>query len=265
MHAARRSVKLLRATLHLLGPVPPDPRRRAADDALRALAGAMSGTRDLHVAVATVGELVRHCRSKDAPSAKVLKRRLRQIGGIWTDRAGALERARPDGAGLVPALEAIEALVAAMPTSLAPADLAAHAAQAYGRARNSLASSLGHHDPGVVHGARRSLVRHQLQLKLLAGLAGGNKARLARLGRLRELLGRHHDLAFTQILVAETPHPGDAGDHVNTELAALVAARQARLVARAQPLAEMLFARGPRRFRKRLEARLVRAVDRRRG
>ena len=28
---------------------------------------------------------------------------------------------------------------------------------------------------------------------------------------------------------------------------------------------EMLFARGPRRFRKRLEARLVRAVDRRRG
>lgn len=260
IHGARRALKTLRALLRLLGKPQADPRRKAADDALRALAGTLSRTRDLHVSATTVLRLRRGLPkgARRASGQKALRARLAALAAQWSDRAAAVERGRVHGRGDAPALEVIERMLDDLAPTLSPDDLAETLARSYRAARDGLAGALASDDAGAIHAARRSVVRHQLQTKLIVALTGKGKARVKQLGRLREWLGQHHDLAVAEALAGETPHEAGLG----ADMADLVRAEQAALVARCRPVAEELFRRKPKDVRARLERRLRKAADR---
>ncbi|MFO1151480.1 MAG: CHAD domain-containing protein [Alsobacter sp.] len=256
IHAARRSIKWLRAILRLLGPVKADPARREVDDLLRELAQSLSRTRDLHAATATVLDLRRRLRSDESATPerrRALRRRLAALASEWTDRAAAAERGWRQQRGDAPALEVIEARILALGFSLDAEAIAREAARTYGAARRSLRSALHADDAEDLHAARTLLVRHQLQSTLLRSLAGGGAGRLQDLVRLRNHLGEHHDLAVAEALAGATPHDPRLG----RDLARLVARRQSALVARCRPLVDALFDQGRRPWRDRLEARLA--------
>lgn len=261
IHAARRALKVLRALLRLLGKPRAYPRIKAADDALRALAGSLSRTRDLHVSAATV-LLLRRRVARDkarASDRKALRARLAALAAQWSDRAAAVERGRLHSRGDTPALEVIERMLEDLPLSLSAEALAGSLARSYGQARDVLREALSGDDAEALHAARSRVVRYQLQSKVLVALTGRGEARVKQLGRLREWLGRHHDLAVAEALAGETPHAAGLG----AEMASLVRAEQHALAARCQPVAEALFRRKPDAMRERLETRLAKAAAKR--
>lgn len=260
VHGARRSLKTLRALLRLLGKPQAHPRHKAIDDALRALAGALARTRDLHVATTTVLRLRRRLKAgrSDAPGRKALRARLAALAAQWSDRAAAVERSRRHSRGDTPALEVIERMLDDLAPSLSAGELADTLAKTYARARDALEAALAGDDSEILHAARSHVVRHQLQTRLLVGLTGKGRARVRQLGRLREWLGLHHDLAVAEALAGETPHAAGLG----ADMAALVRAEQAALAARCRPVAAALFARKPEAMRDRMEKRLSKAAAR---
>lgn len=259
VHAARRAIKTIRAALRLLGKPREDPGRLAVDDSLGALAMSLSRTRDLHVAAVTAMDLrrrlKRHERGHGPAGRKALRAGLAGLAGQWTDRAAALERGGGSRRADAPALEVVERMVAALHTELSAADLAARAAKDYAKARTALQAALADGDAATIHAARRRVVRHQLQSRIVRWLTGRGKRRLHGLGTLRERLGEHHDLAITQALAGETPHEAEIGSGI----ALLVARRQEELTQRCRPLARSLFSAPPDRFERKLRARLARS------
>jgi CHAD domain-containing protein len=255
VHAARRSIKVLRAALRLLGPAKADPHRKEIDAQLRELAGSLSQTRDLHVAAETVLSLRQRLKS-DAETAskrrKALRQRLAALASQWGDRASAVERSRRLRAD-APALEVIETRLLGLGFARDSDALAEQAARTYGKARRSLRSALLSDDDEELHVARIVLVRHQLQTGLLRPIAGGGKARHKDLGRLRELLGEHHDLSVAETLAGETPHDAQLG----LDLARLVGRRQGKIVERCRPLVDALFGESRASFEEKLAARLA--------
>jgi CHAD domain-containing protein len=263
VHAARRSIKVLRATLRLLGDPADDPARKSLDDALRALSGSLSRTRDLHVAVTTSRELRKGLRSRKRGPDKALRTGLDSLAAEWTDKASAMERGRRLK-GDEPALEALESMAQELATVLIVPDLVDQSAGTYRKARERLTSAFKTGDPVALHAARRLVVRCQLQGKVLQSVTGKGKGRLRQLNALRGLLGDHHDLTVMQALAGETPH----AESVSEDLAELVVSRQRKLVDAARPLANELFSGSARKFREKLESRLERALqkrDRKRG
>jgi hypothetical protein len=255
VHAARRSVKCLRAVLRLLGPVKADPARHEVDGLLRELAETLSRTRDLHAATGTVLDLRRRLKSDASGQSdrrRALRHRLAALASEWTDRAAATERGRRQQRADAPALEVIEERILALGFSLDGDDLAREAARTYGKARRSLRSALHADDAEELHAARTLLVRHQIQFSLLRSVAGGGAGRLRDLARLRDHLGEHHDLTVAEALAGATPHDPRLG----LDLARLVAKRQAVLVERCRPLIDALFDEGRRRWEEKLASRL---------
>jgi hypothetical protein len=258
VHAARRAIKSLRALLRALGKPRSDPHRLAIDDALRALASSLSRTRDLHVASATVLRLRKRMDEHGRKGRKALRSRLAALAAQWDDRAAAVERGRVQHRADAPALEVIERMLDELDPAIGAAELAGTMAKAYGKARRALETGLAGSDADVLHRARGAVVLHQLQTKLLVALTGGGKSRLRELGRLREWLGQHHDLAVAEALAGGTPHHAKLG----AAMADLVRAEQDKLVERSRPAAADLFRRDPAALRRRLQARLDRALER---
>jgi hypothetical protein len=263
IHAARRCIKVLRATLRLLGHPVEDPARKSLDDALRALSGSLSRTRDLHVAVTTAGGLKKSLRARKRGQDKALRNGLDSLAAEWMDKASAMERGRRLK-GDEPALEALESMAQQLATVIPVPELVRQSAETYQKARERLTSAFRTADPVALHAARRLVVRCQLQGKVLQGITGKGKGRLRRLNELRGLLGDHHDLTVMKALAGETPHL----EALSEDLAVLVDKRQEKLVDASRPLANELFSGSARKFRDKLEARLERALqkrDRKRG
>jgi hypothetical protein len=260
IHAARRCIKVLRATLHLLGRPADDPARKSLDDALRALSGSLSRTRDLHVAVTTAAELRKSLRARKRSQDQALRAGLDSLAAEWTDKARAMERGRRLK-GDEPALEALESMAQQLATVVPVIDLVHQSAGTYQKARERLTSAFRTGDPIALHAARRMVVRCQLQGKVLQGITAKGKGRLRRLNELRNLLGDHHDLAVMQALAGETPHV----EALSENLADLIERRQEKLVDACRPLANELFGGSARKFGDKLEARLERALQKRDG
>lgn len=255
IHAARRCIKMLRATLRLIGSPKDDPVRKALDEALRTLAGSLSPTRDLHVAAAMAAGLRKSLSGRKRRDGKALRAGLDHLAREWSDKADAIERnRRVKGDAL--AFEALASLALELQAAAPVGVLTGNAAHTYRKARRMLKTALRGGDAEVLHAARGQVVRHQLQSKALRAITGKGKGRLKSLDALREAMGEHHDLAVMEALAGETPHPPGLSD----ALSALIRKRQRALEDACRPLANELFAAAPETYQERLDKRLTRAL-----
>ncbi|GGH32443.1 hypothetical protein GCM10007036_44310 [Alsobacter metallidurans] len=196
VHGARRAIKALRALLRLVRPSgSDDPRRfqvRALDAELKALADALATARDLRVAAATALSLVDEVDDEAARAA------LTRLAAEWLGEAARRETAS-DHLGAEQARRSEAAIaehLAALPLSASRGDVARAVAGVYAKARRLLRTGLRADDPDVLHEARRNLVRLQIHVQALGPALGGRMRKLGRqAGRLRQVLGEHHDLA----------------------------------------------------------------------
>jgi hypothetical protein len=260
VHAARRSIKVLRAWLRLIGPVEADPLRRDLDVLLRDRAASLSPARDLTIAADTVRAL-RKTLGRGGPGGgkgrrKALRARLAVLASEWSDRAAAVERVRRGQLADAPALEVLEARLLGRGLATDSDRLASEVARTYGKARRALRSALQSDDAEEVHAARKIVVRHQLQHALVQGLGAGGKGRQKDLARLRNLLGDHHDLSVTEALAGGTPHDPRLG----LDLSRLVEQRQGDILERCRPLADALFWQRRKDWQARLADRLAKQL-----
>nr|WP_281503103.1 CHAD domain-containing protein [Ancylobacter crimeensis] len=237
VHALRKTAKRARSLLRLIeGPARDEAAtlRRQISEAARALAGARDG-----VAMAdALADLAGH----GLPAGFILPP----------------SPAPEDGAGSTPAeADAAAALAALMEHGVgrlatgqaAPARgaLIRGLARFYARARRA-GRAVDPHDAEALHGLRKEVVIHRYQMEMAAEWwprLGGFW--LGELQRLREQLGRHHDLVVLQAHLADD-------DPDETAVAVIEAAyrRQGDLARKALRQHRRLFAETPRAFRRRL-------------
>ncbi|MCZ7659986.1 MAG: CHAD domain-containing protein [Xanthobacteraceae bacterium] len=247
VHDYRKAMKRWRALLRLLEPDLGAEARELREQA-RDLARAMAGARDSQSALDALADLADAGLALSPRSMASLRARLEAI------RSAAETRT------LTPALRArVTAALAAAETALAQwplaglafADVAMRVAGTYRRVRRAAPRDWRKADAETLHDLRRRVVVHRYQMELVAPLW----PRLGRLWvgevqRLRDRLGKHHDLA----LLAALPAPRQPLAPWRARLAPLIAARQAALAKAAGRLAGRLLAEKPKAFRKRLEA-----------
>jgi len=193
VHGARRRIKQLRSLLRLLRPRLDVAAYNAVNDALREAARALAGHRRAEALVAAAGKL----EAKEGH------------GAVWRGFAEANRAAHAaDGdpaTALAIAREAISRaaapLEAAVVLSATDKTITEEFLAIYGKARKLLRKGLKSQDPQALHEARKFVIHHLHQLRLLQP---GNERRLAQLERLREALGDLNDLDELEQLAAST-------------------------------------------------------------
>lgn len=239
IHEARRAIKVLRALLRLL-----PGESTAIDRELKALAGRLAPARDQRVAARTAASLAR--RIRDRRAAALLRAIAAEQGEAATSRE-ARSRAHPRLARLAGALSALE-------TAVSPADVAALMGRRLRKARRSFSAAMAARDAEALHDARTLVVRLQLQLVALRGVAGRKPGRMAtRLDRLRDLLGEHHDLFMLSGVVAARP---EADPDARERVLRAAARAMRRLELAAAAVADEAFDIGPKGLRRNVRRRL---------
>lgn len=257
VHGLRRALKRTRALLNLVE----GHRRPAARQLRRELAAAarsLAQARDTHILGDALADLADH-GAADLPSAEVIA--AGAADGHARDAAAALDRlaAADLPARIAGAARDLDAEDRALPRLLA---------KGYARARRA-AGGLDPDDAAGLHELRKHVVAHHYQMALaLPWWRRFGKFWRTELDRLRDTLGRHHDL---EILIdrlghtqqgetdaSDAPRTNAGGSGLTPEAAAAIMAaahaRQRALGAKALRRHARLFAERPRAFRRRLKA-----------
>lgn len=230
VHGARRRIKQLRSLLRLLRPGLGEAAYAEANAALRQAADALAGHRRAEALVAAAARLGGNG------------------AGFWQGLAEAhraAHAAEGDPQALASARQAVmraSAILDAAPASDTSDDATARAfTSAYRRARKLLREGLANNDVETLHEARKYVIHHLHQLKLLRPESA---RRIASLEALREVLGDLNDLDELERLAASGA--------VEPEDARLLHKARRHHLRRAQRAAERLFRHRPATWRKRM-------------
>ena len=235
VHAARKSIKRVRALLRLLRASTRKAAFTAANVALRDAARGLSAARDAAVAVATFDLLA---PEPDADLAVV-----RDDLVARTVDADAV----PDRATLALAADALDALRPRLAGDLGALDeatLTAGLTDSYAGGRAAMRAARARPDDEALHAWRKRAKDLWYQCQLLQGICPPQLDALAQmLAELGELLGADHDLA---VLQAATP--------ASHELHRRLAARHEELRRAAWQLGRRTYAERPAAFVRRMRA-----------
>ncbi len=253
VHEARKHLKKARALLRLALPALGSRAYRAENDALRAIALALSAARDADVRVQTTAALDRHAAGR-LPAETFEQLRAALVAEAADGRGDG--RAAPVLDVLVAELRAAELRVEAWPLDRAGwDDLLAGATRAYARGRAAFDAARAEPTPESLHAWRKRAKDLWYHQRLLApawpGVLG---AQAEEAHALTELLGDDHDLAVLAERLADAGAPlTPAVDAQRVELQALVAHRSDELRAAAARLGRRVYAEKPKAFARRLE------------
>ena len=247
VHELRKSFKRLRGLLRLVRGRQMQPARelrRTLAEAARQL----SGARDQAAQREAMDDLV----AKAGVAPAVCKVAIRALAPPeQADDGDALERHRPHLATLVDGcVEAAPRLAG----SMGPKALLAALGEDYEKAR-SAGQEVDVEDAEGLHELRKHVVNHRYQMELFTPFwPAQGKLWEAELQRLREKLGKHHDLAVLIERLNDSPPTTVATRKWHTPLHEAAQARQQRLAMSAMRLHARLFAERPKAFRRRLSA-----------
>ncbi len=237
VHAARKSIKRVRALLRLVRAVMTPGRFREHNAALRDAARGLSAARDAAVALATFDALI--------PGPDALLTAVRSDLAARRGDTGGVE-----DAVLVAAAQALRAARAPLLADLGAIDWAiveAGLRDSYGGGREAMRAALagdGGHDDDAFHDWRKRAKDLWYQCQLLRdicpGLLGALEGMLAHLG---DLLGEDHDLAVLQASAPASP-----------ALHARIVERHQELRADAWRVGQRVYAERPQAFLRRMRA-----------
>jgi len=247
VHEIRKSFKRLRGLLRLVRGRQMQPARELR----RTLANAarqLSGARDQAAQREAMDDLV----AKAGVAPAVCKVAMRELAPAEAaDDDDALARNRAALATLIDdCLDAAPRLAG----SMAPKALLAALGEDYDKAR-STGQDVDIEDAEGLHELRKAVVNHRYQMELFTPFwPAQGKLWEAELQRLREKLGKHHDLAVLIERLNDSPPTTVATRKWHTPLHEAAQARQQRLAMSAMRLHARLFAERPKAFRRRLSA-----------
>jgi CHAD domain-containing protein len=246
VHDVRKALKRWRALLRLVAPFVGEEQADRLRIRARDLARSLSGARDPRSALDALGDL-----GDDLP--KIPLRTLETI-------RNKIDRLRADAETTVLTekmrvrLETEFADIADMISGWslgAPTfrDVAASLAKTYHRARRAIPEDWASAKAEELHDLRKRVVEHRYQMELIEPLWPKlGRVWVAEAQRLRDRLGRHHDLTMLALLMR--PKKPLAAYHAR--LGPLVQERQIEHARTAARLAGRLFAEKPSAFRTRL-------------
>jgi len=247
VHELRKSFKRLRGLLRLVRGRQIQPARelrRTLADAARQL----SGARDQAAQREAMDDLV----AKAGVAPAVCKAAIRALAPAeQADDDDALARNRPYLVSLIDdCLEASPHLAG----SMGPKALLAALGEDYEKARSG-GQEVDVDDAEGLHELRKAVVNHRYQMELFTPFwPAQGKLWESELQRLREKLGRHHDLAVLIAQLDGDPPTTVADRKWHTPLHEAAHARQRRLAMSAMRLHARLFAERPKAFRRRIGA-----------
>ncbi len=247
VHDYRKAMKRWRALLRLLEPYLGEDARALRVEA-RDLARLMAGARDSQSALDALEDLADAKLALTPRSMETMRERLDAI----RRRAEARTLTATLRARVMVALDASAAAVEQWHLSeLGFSDVATRVAETYRQVRRAAPRDWRKADAEWLHDLRRRIVVHRYQMELVEPLWPKlGKLWTGEVQRVRDRLGKHHDLAMLEGLTG--PHQPLAP--WRSRLSPLIAQRQEQLAKSAGRLAGRLLAEKPRAFRKRLEA-----------
>src|SRR5436305_2764026 len=198
VHEFRRAMKRWRAFLRMLEPFLEDG--RGLRDAARDLARSLGGARDGQSPLDALDDLAKHELTLSPRSLATIRSRIEaHRQSAETDVLTGDMRLR-----LAATLAQAEAAVERWPLhTLTFADVADRLAQGFRDTRRALPRSWPETDPEDLHELRKRVVNHRYQMETVAPLwPRFGRAWVAEAQRLRERLGRHHDLTLLTALTA---------------------------------------------------------------
>jgi CHAD domain-containing protein len=247
VHDFRRAMKRWRALLRLIAPFLAEggvALRREARDLARALGGA----RDAQSALDALDDLAAHGGALSLRSIATIRGRIEAMRQAAERNILTAEmRAR-----LMQALARAESFVAQWPLSdLTFADVAQRLTRHYRSARRAVPMDWPHATGEDLHELRKRVVNHRYQMEVVAPLwPRFGRMWVGEAQRLRERLGKHHDL----YLLSRLAEPRRELAPWRARLSAAIAARMNDHVAAARRIAARLFVDKPAGFRRRLDA-----------
>lgn len=251
VHGVRKGFKRLRALLRLAGAAREREvaqRARASRRALAAIARHLAQARDTAAREDALDDLV----AKAGLSAAARRAASRAFAPAATPAADAgvgAHRAALE-AEMARLAQVLPRLGAALDDKALPAALTA----GYARARRA-GRAADPQDDESLHELRKEIVaqRYQMELVISAWPALGQMW-VDQLQRLRDKLGKHHDLSVLRALAEAHPMRADGRPLWRAQLLAAIEARQEKLAHSALLLHARLFAEKPRAFHRRLSA-----------
>jgi CHAD domain-containing protein len=246
VHDFRRAMKRWRALLRLIGPLVGAEARALRDEA-RDLARTLAGARDPQSALDALADIDKHAAPLSPRSMAGLRQRVEEIRTRAETRLDAGLRRRfaatLDRASMALELWPLDAITSA--------ELAHQLARGYGRARALVPAHWQAASAEELHELRKRVVIHRYQIEIAEEFwPRFVKMWAGEAQRLRERLGKHHDLLVLQNLTA--PHQPLA--RWRSRLVPAVRERQAAHATAAARLAMRLFYEKPKNFERRLVA-----------
>ncbi len=251
VHDLRKALKGWRAMMRLLTPTVGDE-AEAMRIAARDLARETAAARDGQAAQDALSDLLAE-RGDDLPGVPSRSR------ATITERLAAL-RASAEAVSLTPERKARicgmwtragDAIERWPLSRFTHAEAARRLAASYRRGRKAIPEDWTKAGPNALHKLRQRVVEHRYQMELAEPLwPKVMRLWVSEAQRLRDRLGAHQDLAVLQRLT----EPHQPLSRWRSQLAPLIAVRQAAHAAAAKRLAGRLFAETPKAFMQRLAA-----------
>ncbi len=245
VHDFRRAMKRWRALLRLLDPFLAEGGQRLRTEA-RDLARALGRARDAQSALDALDDLADHGLTLSPRSSATIRARIDTLRqAAETNVLTGEMRMR-----LTAALAYADACIEEWPLhALTFADVADRLARAYRAARRALPGDWSDADAEDLHEVRKRIVNHRYQMETVAPLwPRFGRMWVGEAQRLRERLGKHHDL----LLLSGLLHPHQLLAPWRSRLTPAIAERMKDHVAAARRIASRLFVEKPGAFRRRL-------------
>jgi CHAD domain-containing protein len=245
VHDFRRAMKRWRSFLRMLDPFLEDGRQLRNE--ARDLARSLGGARDGQTALDALDDLAKHGLTLSARSLATIRGRIEALRqSAETNVLTGDMRLR-----LTATLAQAESAVERWPLhTLTFADVAERLALGFRDARRALPRNWSEAEPEDLHELRKRIVNHRYQMETVAPVwPRFGRMWVGEAQRLRDRLGRHHDLTLLTALMQ--PHQPLAP--WRSRLAPALAQRMLDHVAAARRIASRLFVEKPGAFRRRLE------------
>jgi len=245
VHDFRRAMKRWRALLRLLDPFLAEGGQRLRTEA-RDLARALGRARDAQSALDALDDLADHGLTLSPRSSATIRARIDTLRqAAETNVLTGEMRMR-----LTAALAYADGCIEEWPLhALTFADVADRLARAYRAARRALPRDWSDADAEDLHEVRKRIVNHRYQMETVAPLwPRFGRMWVGEAQRLRERLGKHHDL----LLLSGLLHPHQLLAPWRSRLTPAIAERMKDHVAAARRIASRLFVEKPGAFRRRL-------------
>jgi CHAD domain-containing protein len=245
VHDLRKALKRWRAILRLIAPTVGDEAEQMRVEA-RDLARELAAARDGRAAQEALADLGDDFPDLSARSRATIAARLAQIGA--SAEAISLTSARKVRIGEM-WTQAADAIERWPLQSFDHSEAATQLTVVYRRVCAAIPDDWSHASPAALHRFRQRVVEHRYQMELAEPLWPKlMRAWVSEAQRLRDRLGAHQDLAVLRRLA----EPDQPLARWRSQLAPVIAARQAAHVAAAKRLTGRLFAEKSKAFRQRL-------------